>query len=144
MNLASNSVKFTSSGQVGIKVISSPLDTGSVSVRFEVEDTGIGIAEGSRDRLFESFSQADASTTRRYGGTGLGLAICHRLIAATGGTLGFDSTVGTGSTFWFQIPLAPAADPLADVPAQPPGMLTGHAFSSSTTRPPSERFWPRS
>jgi signal transduction histidine kinase/CheY-like chemotaxis protein len=105
INLAANAVKFTSRGEVVIKARS--LDAGGdhVTVRFEVTDTGIGIAPEDQQRLFDPFSQADASTTRRYGGTGLGLAISRRLVEAMGGNMGLDSQPGKGSTFWFAISL---------------------------------------
>jgi len=80
-------------------------------VRFEIADTGIGIPDSAKDRLFKEFSQADASINRRFGGTGLGLAICKRLIDAMGGVIGVVSTPGTGSTFWFEIPLQAAESP---------------------------------
>jgi two-component system sensor histidine kinase/response regulator len=105
LNLASNAVKFTSSGEVAVKVRSFPVSGELVRMRFEVVDTGIGIAEQDRGRLFESFSQADASTTRRFGGTGLGLAISRRLVEVMGGHIGLDSELSVGSTFWFEIPL---------------------------------------
>ncbi|GAA4380425.1 hybrid sensor histidine kinase/response regulator [Nocardioides caricicola] len=111
LNLASNAVKFTSAGEV---VMRAHLDTRTdhgVQVRFEVVDTGIGVAPDDAARLFEPFSQADSSTTRRYGGTGLGLAICHQLVSAMGGTIGVESRPGQGSTFWFTVPLRLAEDP---------------------------------
>ncbi|MGO4236044.1 response regulator [Pseudarthrobacter sp. YAF2] len=123
LNLASNAVKFTPKGEVALRIGTETPETGPESaagVYFEVRDTGIGIAPTQHARLFESFSQADASTTRRYGGTGLGLAICSRLTEAMNGEIGMRSVPGEGSTFWFRIPLpvAPAStDPLptADV-----------------------------
>jgi PAS domain S-box-containing protein len=105
LNLASNAVKFTPEGEVVIRAAVVPGGAEEVSVRFEVVDTGIGIADADRQRLFEPFSQADASTTRRFGGTGLGLVISRRLVAAMGGELGFESVPGRGSTFWFTVPL---------------------------------------
>ena len=108
LNLASNAVKFTSTGEVAIQLRTSQTADGVVMTHFDVTDTGIGIPAESHERLFESFSQADASTTRRYGGTGLGLAICLRLVEAMDGRIGLDSDVGAGSRFWFELPLAPA------------------------------------
>ncbi|MHA7292176.1 PAS domain S-box protein [Arthrobacter sp. MDT3-24] len=115
LNLASNAVKFTASGEVAIRVNVAEQDAGKAVVRFEVTDTGIGIHAADHLRLFDSFSQADASTTRRYGGTGLGLAICRRLTEAMGGKIGLNSAPGAGSTFWFAIPL-PVAEAHAGNP----------------------------
>ncbi|WP_354185534.1 response regulator [Arthrobacter sp. UYCu712] len=123
LNLASNAVKFTASGEVAIRVHveEADADSGLGVVRFEVRDTGIGIDSADHDRMFESFSQADASTTRRFGGTGLGLAISRRLTEAMDGEIGVMSTPDQGSTFWFAIPL-----PAAPAPAiLPPDLLTG-------------------
>jgi signal transduction histidine kinase/DNA-binding response OmpR family regulator len=104
LNLLSNAVKFTPEGSVRLRVRTS--EGGSEPrLRFEVNDTGIGIPDAARDRLFKEFSQADASINRRFGGTGLGLAISKRLIQAMDGTIDVVSTPGTGSTFWFEIPL---------------------------------------
>jgi PAS domain S-box-containing protein len=108
LNLASNAVKFTEQGEVVIKVAAISHDDGPVKVRFEVSDTGIGIAEHEQAGLFESFSQADASTTRRFGGTGLGLAISLRLVEAMQGRIDLSSTLGVGSSFSFVLPLAAA------------------------------------
>lgn len=105
LNLASNAVKFTGQGEVVISVRLMEQTDDTALVRFKVRDTGIGIAPSDQERLFEAFSQADASTTRRYGGTGLGLAISRRLTEAMGGTLGLDSELGLGSAFYFDIPL---------------------------------------
>jgi len=109
LNLASNAVKFTQRGEVVIRARPVEESDGAVVVRFEVADTGIGIAKADHQRLFEPFSQADTSTTRRFGGTGLGLAISRQLVAAMDGELGLDSALGRGSTFWFTLPLARAA-----------------------------------
>ncbi|MDP1806810.1 MAG: response regulator, partial [Acidimicrobiales bacterium] len=98
-NLVSNGIKFTGHGEVALTVRCEP--GAADMLRFEVRDTGVGIASGDQQRLFESFAQADASTTRRYGGTGLGLAISKRLVEMMGGAIGVQSQVGHGSTFWF-------------------------------------------
>ena len=121
LNLASNAVKFTAQGEVQIKVTSAPVDEGQVGLHVEVVDTGIGIAEADQPRVFESFSQADASTTRRYGGTGLGLAISRRLVEAMDGELGVRSVPGQGSTFWFDLRL-PAAEASAHVEPDLPAL----------------------
>lgn len=108
VNLIGNAFKFTENGEISIRLKCKSFDESRQSsvVRFEVRDTGIGIPAERLDRLFRTFSQVDASTTRRYGGTGLGLAICKQLVEAMRGTIGIESQVGVGSTFWFEIPFA--------------------------------------
>ncbi len=108
-NLVSNAIKFTSSGEVVVRASSSVRGDRAPLVRVEVADTGIGIEPAALGKLFKPFTQADSSTTRKYGGTGLGLAISRQLIEMMGGTVGADSVVGSGSRFWLQLPLAIAA-----------------------------------
>ncbi len=104
-NLTANAVKFTDVGEVLLRVIPEQEETGAITLCFEVSDTGIGISEEGRRRLFRSFSQGDGSVTRRHGGTGLGLVISKQLTVMMGGEIGVDSSPGQGSTFWFRLRL---------------------------------------
>jgi signal transduction histidine kinase/DNA-binding response OmpR family regulator len=123
LNIVGNAIKFTSQGHVWIKVQCEVWTDQDVQVRFAVEDTGIGIPEDKLVPIFDQFTQADASTTRRYGGTGLGLAISRQLVELMDGSLGVTSQVGMGSTFWVSLTL-PLADSTSPPPA-PPEELVG-------------------
>jgi CheY-like chemotaxis protein/HPt (histidine-containing phosphotransfer) domain-containing protein len=105
LNLMSNGVKFTEEGSVTIRVRLVDTSATRATLRFEVTDTGIGLSPEQQARLFQPFSQAESSTTRRFGGTGLGLSICRRLTGMMGGEIAVTSAEGQGATFWFQIPL---------------------------------------
>ncbi|MGQ0700372.1 MAG: response regulator [Panacagrimonas sp.] len=117
VNYLSNAIKFTEHGDVLVSVSSTPGDAGASLIRIQVRDSGVGIPPDRMDRLFKSFSQVDASTTRRYGGTGLGLAICKRLAELMGGEVGVQSHAGFGSIFWFT--LQAQTDPEWRMPARP-------------------------
>lgn len=103
LNYVGNAIKFTDTGSITLRVIAQRDHDDSVLIRFEVQDTGIGIPQEAVDRLFSPFEQADKTTTRKYGGTGLGLAITKRIAELMGGSVGVSSTLGEGSTFWISI-----------------------------------------
>lgn len=111
INLLGNAIKFTESGAVTTHVALAGQEDGKQILRFEVLDTGIGIPDDVLPRLFARFTQADSSTTRRFGGTGLGLAICKELADLMGGKIGVESEVGVGSKFWFELPFGLAEQP---------------------------------
>ncbi|EXJ14402.1 response regulator [Imhoffiella purpurea] len=106
INLTNNAIKFTDSGMVEVRIEPVERSHDSVLMRFAVRDTGIGIEPEAQKRLFQPFTQADVSTTRRFGGSGLGLAITRRLVDLMDGRMGLESVPGQGSTFWFEIPLS--------------------------------------
>jgi PAS domain S-box-containing protein len=113
MNLANNALKFTESGEVVLHVSADAVTEEAAEIRISVRDTGIGMDAAVRELLFKPFSQADASTTRRFGGTGLGLAISKRLVSLMGGDIGVESEPGQGSMFWIKVRLQRAAEDMA-------------------------------
>ena len=125
LNLAGNAIKFTERGEVSVTLAVESQTEHDVRVRFEVNDTGIGLGPEAAARLFQPFVQADNSTTRKYGGTGLGLAICKQIAELMGGQIGVRSTPGKGSTFWFVVPFAKAPPASAGTPPPDVSALAG-------------------
>ena len=125
INYVNNAVKFTSQGEIKIIVNTIAEQDDDITLKFAVQDTGIGISEKAKSKLFASFQQADTSTTRKFGGTGLGLAICKNLAVLMGGSVGVESVSGEGSTFWLELKLKKASLQLAqsiDISSQLSGL----------------------
>jgi signal transduction histidine kinase len=118
VNLTGNAIKFTERGSVTIEAGLENASVDSVALRLAVRDTGIGIAPDKTGLIFEKFTQVDGSMTRRFGGTGLGLAIVRQLVELMGGSVGVDSTVGVGSTFWVKVRLPVAHEECAAFTAE--------------------------
>jgi signal transduction histidine kinase/ActR/RegA family two-component response regulator len=138
LNLAGNALKFTAQGGVTIAVDFEAASAGRAGIRLEVSDTGIGIAPEVQAKLFSRFTQADASTTRRFGGTGLGLAITRHLVELMGGEIGVESELGQGAMFWCEFELELAADAVVAAPAAAPPVIApaeaAFACAGSATR----------
>ena len=125
-NLVGNAIKFTEDGSVVVRVLSLEESAKTVTLRFDVADTGVGITPEAQARIFEEFAQADGSTTRKHGGSGLGLAISKQLVEMMGGTIHVDSAPGSGSTFWFTVTFdKQPGQPALDARSAAIGLLTG-------------------
>ncbi len=135
-NLLGNAVKFTDSGRIDVEVEQAGSSSTGVVARFTVRDTGIGISGEQQGRLFESFTQGDGSSTRKYGGTGLGLSISKQLVELMGGQMGVESTPGVGSRFWFTASLAKPA------PGQTAAVVQTPGTTPPTVAPPPKRAVP--
>jgi len=122
LNLGTNAIKFTDAGSVSFVAAVEQREGDQVTLHFTVRDTGIGLSAEQQSRLFQNFSQADASTSRKYGGTGLGLAICHQLVGLMGGRLWVESALGEGATFHVTLPVTEASDTLARADAPLDGL----------------------
>jgi two-component system, sensor histidine kinase and response regulator len=139
LNLLGNAIKFTAQGNVGLEIVPLHETDDEIQLQFSVRDTGIGISEENQKRLFQSFTQADASTTRKYGGTGLGLAISRKLVELMGGTLNVASRPGEGSTFSFTLQLPKQkADAPGDHPPVAAFEYSGNAHATASSVVPED------
>lgn len=144
LNFVGNAIKFTEHGSVTLRARLEEDHDASVIVRFSVEDTGIGLSAEARARLFQPFTQADSSTSRKFGGTGLGLAISRRFAELMGGTVGVESVLGEGSTFWLRLPLQRVLHPVTldvpsgkqpETPSTPRGAMRGRVLVAEDSVP---------
>jgi PAS domain S-box-containing protein len=126
LNLVGNGIKFTEQGEVVVRILPVFQTSSRIRLRFEVRDTGPGLGEDEAKKLFQPFTQADASSSRKFGGTGLGLAISRKIVELMGGRIGVNSDIGAGSTFWFELPFAVPPQPV--LPRSFPGLVFAHVF----------------
>jgi PAS domain S-box-containing protein len=140
VNLLSNAVKFTQEGSVTLRVSCKNHEAETHELQFVVQDTGIGIPEDHQDKIFQSFSQGDSSTTRRFGGTGLGLAICKQLVEMMGGEMTLESRLGKGTSFTFWVKLETAPQQITDVQSDHETLLSGKKVLVIETHPPYQQF----